>query len=85
MKIHLEERELKQAIKEYIRNQGIDLSQREIDIQLMAGRGDRGHYADIELVDHTKEPEPDPFSDGIPEQPEEVEPKPEDSAIIFDD
>jgi hypothetical protein len=88
MKIHLQEQELKTAIEEYISNQGIDLSQREIDIQLTAGRGTRGHYADIEIVEHQENLAEDPFfEDDAPETetPESEKPDPEESAINFDD
>ena len=83
MKIHLDERELKIAIQEYIGNQGIDLSQREIDIQLTAGRGERGHYADIELVEHKEDPTEDPFNDS-PTEETASEPDPDSEAINFD-
>ena len=88
MKIHLDERELKQAIEQYIGSQGIDLSQREIDIQLTAGRGSRGHYADIVLVEQGADTSADPFADDSPEGEESTDsdpdPAPDDSAINFD-
>ena len=84
MKIHLDERELKIAIKEYIGNQGIDLSQREISISLTAGRGDRGHYADIELMEHKADPSEDPFNEASETDPDTgQEPSPDDSVIDF--
>jgi len=50
MKIHLDETELKTAITQYIDNEGLDLSQKDLDIQLTAGRGANGHYADVIIV-----------------------------------
>ena len=82
MKIHLNETELKQAIKQYIDNQGIDLSQRNIDIELTAGRGARGHYADIHLVELGAIDDDNPFTDDKPDV-EETEPNPEEPGIDF--
>lgn len=82
MKLHLDEKELKESITQYIsRDLGIDLSQREIDIQLVAGRGKNGHYANIELVKEGQTATDDPFSDAPPETPE---PSPDDPAVVFD-
>lgn len=61
MQIHLNETELKQAIAEYINHQGIDLSDRSVEITFTAGRGNRGHYADIDLL--PKEPDTSPFEE----------------------
>jgi len=75
VKIHLNETELKQAIAQYINNQGIDLTQRKIDIELTAGRGTRGHYADIHLVEQAGEDEDNPFIDTpATDEPGEDEP-----------
>lgn len=74
MKIHLNETELKQAIKQYIDNQGIDLAQRQINIELTAGRGARGHYADIHLVEANADID-NPFKEPS-ETPEPAEDEP---------
>lgn len=50
MKIHLDEHEIKEAISQYISNEGIDLSNRQTEITLTAGRGSNGHYADVVIV-----------------------------------
>lgn len=47
MKINLNEQEIFTAIEEYISNQGIDLSEKKISIDLTAGRKPTGFYADI--------------------------------------
>lgn len=64
MKIHLEDSELKNAIKYHLSTQeNIDLNPElyDVEIQLTAGRGDKGHYADIV---RTKRTDDSPFVDG---------------------
>lgn len=79
MQIRLEEPELKQAIAQYIEHRGMDLSNLEIAINLTAGRGKNGHYADIELIDKKLEQE-NPFEDAPA-----AEADPDSEAINFDD
>lgn len=50
MKIHLDENELKTIIQEHLVQQMPDLSNRTFDIQLIAGRGENGHRAEVEIV-----------------------------------
>jgi hypothetical protein len=51
MKIHLNETELRDAVVTFIESRGFDLSEQDVAINFTAGRGDRGHYADIVLSD----------------------------------
>lgn len=62
MNIHLNEPELKEAIERFIESQGFDLSNRTVNINLTAGRGGRGHYADITLTSDATVEE-DPFAE----------------------
>lgn len=59
MEINLNQDEIEQALKEYVGNTGlgIDLTDREIKIDLKAGRGENGHSANIVLVEKPKEKE----------------------------
>ena len=47
MKFILEQHEIKQALTEYITNQGIDISGQDTDISILAGRGENGYSATI--------------------------------------
>jgi hypothetical protein len=50
MKINLDELELKTAVREFIANQGISIQDKDISIELIAGRGTNGHRAEVEIV-----------------------------------
>lgn len=50
MKINLDELELKTAITEYIANQGLDITNKAVEIELIAGRGTNGHRAEVEIL-----------------------------------
>jgi len=69
MKIHLDEKELKTIIQDYLTNQMPELSRREFDIQLIAGRGDNGHRAEVEIFPALQEEKTEVSSDPIAEQP----------------
>lgn len=81
MKIHLNQTEIFEAVEQYIETQGISLAGRNIDIQMKAGRGDRGHYADVHIRKDAEDTSEDPFDDDTAAD----EPKPDDNAINFDD
>jgi len=51
MKINLNQAEIHRAILEYVGAQGITLSEKQTSVQLTAGRGQNGFYADIEIED----------------------------------
>jgi hypothetical protein len=51
MKIHLNEQEIIQALKEFISNQGISITGKSVEVHLTAGRGSNGHKADLEITD----------------------------------
>ena len=55
MKINLNENEIHQAIIEYIGSEGIDLSTKQVSIELTAGRKPNGFYADVEIGEVTPE------------------------------
>lgn len=50
MKINLVESEIQTALVEYINNQGFDLSNKQVKVTLVAGRGANGHSAQIEAL-----------------------------------
>ena len=85
MKLHLDQTDLFKAVRLFIEDEGISLSGREIDIEMKAGRGDRGHYADIRIrkdgVEATSE---DPFIDDGADKEVAAEPDPDDTALNFD-
>lgn len=49
MKIELNESEVKQAIKSFINSEGIDLSEKDISILFVAGRGENNSRAAVEI------------------------------------
>jgi 6-phosphogluconolactonase/glucosamine-6-phosphate isomerase/deaminase len=49
LKINLNEKEIHQAIIEFIGSEGIDLSEKQVNIELTAGRKPNGFYADVEI------------------------------------
>lgn len=50
MNITLNDSEIKEALTQYVGNQGIDLRHKEVDISFTAGRGPNGYSASIEIV-----------------------------------
>jgi hypothetical protein len=50
MKIELNHEEITQAAVEFISNQGIDLTNAEVDVKFIAGRGDNGHSAVVDII-----------------------------------
>ena len=50
MKISFDELELKAIIQDHLVNQMPDLSNRNFEIVLIAGRGETGHRAEIEVL-----------------------------------
>lgn len=69
MKINLNENEIHQAIIEYIGTEGIDLSTKQVSIELTAGRKPNGFYADVEIGEVNSETED---SDDPPFEPTET-------------
>ena len=63
MKIELNEIEIIEAIIEYVSDKGINTTDKQVDVTLVAGRGSNGHSANIALATRstegtvTKEPE----------------------------
>ena len=52
MKINLEQHELIIAVQEYIANQGLDIRNKEVRVDFIAGRGkdSAGHRAEVEIL-----------------------------------
>lgn len=83
MKIHLADGELKDAIKFHLSTQeNIDLDPEiyDVDIQLTAGRGDKGHYADIT---RSKKTDDSPFIDDPATEAVSIEPGEDEPGIDF--
>ena len=51
MLIQLRQSEIEVALREYIVNQGINLTGRRVDISFTSGRKDNGISADLDIVD----------------------------------
>ena len=51
MLIQLRQSEIEVALREYIVNQGINLTGRQVDISFTSGRKDNGISADLDIVD----------------------------------
>ena len=62
MKINLNEKEIHQAIIEFIGSEGIDLSRKQVIIELTAGRKPNGFYADVEIGEPDDSPSLDDSS-----------------------
>lgn len=65
MKITIAEAEIKTAITDYIANQGFDLTDKVVEIDLKATRGDAGYTADIDITRGGEAPST-PVTDGKP-------------------
>lgn len=74
MKIHLDEIELKDIIQEHLVSQMPDLSNRNFDIQLIAGRGDNGHRAEVEIVTGSPQPVAEATEEAVPADEEQAVP-----------
>lgn len=66
MKISLIQEEIEDALREYILNQGIQISNKEVLVEFTAGRGERGISADLNILpknlrkgNGTESPKPD--------------------------
>ncbi|RLC68963.1 MAG: hypothetical protein DRH97_01440 [Chloroflexi bacterium] len=51
MKIELDQSEIHAALKHFIEDKGFQITDQEVDIQMIAGRGANGHYAQITLTE----------------------------------
>ncbi len=50
MKIHLDIKEIETALVAYVANQGINITHKEIEVDVVAGRGANGHSATIDIT-----------------------------------
>lgn len=73
MDITLNQDEIETAVREFIGNQGIDISNKLMEISLTAGRGPNGHSASVTLL---PEPEPEIAEDPAPDVKKKAGPKP---------
>ena len=51
MKVMLNDSEIKKALVNYVVSQGIDISGKEVVVDMTAGRGENGFSANIDIVD----------------------------------
>lgn len=51
MRITLNENEIKEALVRYVAGQGVDVSGRNVEVSMTAGRGANGYTADIDITD----------------------------------
>lgn len=83
MRINLIETEIHDALIQYITNQGIDISGKDVNVSLTAGRGPSGHKAAVDILNpgsaevSSKEAAPDNAAPA-------AEPDKEQQAIPFD-
>jgi hypothetical protein len=76
MKIIINEQELKDVITDYLKEQMPERANESFEVRLVAGRGDNGHYAEIEIEKRkNKEAE-------TPAEEEQVEAAAEDEAAV---
>lgn len=76
MDITLNQDEIEKAVREFIGNQGISISNKLVEISLTAGRGPNGHSASVTIL---SDPDSGKNVKG-PEPVEEVTPEPEKKA-----
>ena len=81
MQLTLNQTEIEQAIKNYVGNLGVALSGKDVNITLVAGRGEKGITVTLDITDKADDPAPaveetttdeeqsEPTEDGEPEGP----------------
>lgn len=86
MQITLNESEIVQAIKDYIGNQGIGVTDKHLEVSMVAGRGANGYSANIEIMaKESIDDAPEKTSENAPEDAltEDLEKEaPEDDALF---
>lgn len=55
MKVMLNDAEIKIALVNYVVGQGIDISGKDVNVDMTAGRGENGFSANIDIVDASLE------------------------------
>ena len=55
MQLTIDDKEIKDAIIEYVKNQGISTTDKKVSIDLIAGRMGNGHKAEIEITADTSD------------------------------
>lgn len=83
MRINLIETEIHDALIQYITNQGIDISGKDVTVSLTAGRGPSGHKAAVDILNagSTKVSSEEAAPDNVAQV---TEPAEEQQAIPFD-
>ena len=89
MQITMNQKELIEAIEDFVVKQGIQITGRELDTHLTAGRGGNGYTATIDIkpqseVVDTAEPDTNPETDALTEPEIDEEEKEETKELLFD-
>ena len=66
MKIIINEQELKDVVTDYLKEQMPERAHENFEVRLVAGRGDNGHYAEIEV--EKREPVSEPATEAATEE-----------------
>lgn len=69
MKIQLNDNEIKTALIEYVSSQGIDISGKAVEVDMVAGRKDNGFSATIDITDAGEPASETTVTEGDTEQP----------------
>jgi len=71
MKINLVEKEIHEALRQYIEGEGISLTGKNVEVNLTAGRGGTGHKAQVEITNAPAEPAAETEDDSSSSQEEQ--------------
>ena len=85
MQINLVQSEIQEALTEFISNQGFDVSGKDVFVTMIAGRGKKGHSANIEILPKGETPEADTGKAKKQKTAEAKEPDEKTPAINFND
>ena len=69
MKIELNHEEIEAALKAYVGQQGINIDNKAISVDMTAGRGEKGYTASITIEPMTSTKEPGPASAALADVP----------------
>jgi hypothetical protein len=78
MKLVMTQPEIERAIRNEVSNMGIDLSNKETQVDLIAGRGPEGFKAEIEILETSA-----PVTEAASADTTETDEEPKDSDAIF--
>ena len=83
MQINLVQSEIQEALTEFVSNQGFDVSGKDVIVTMIAGRGKKGHSANIEILPKGTAPVAD--KPKASKKKEDKEPDAKAPAIDFND